>query len=57
MGGRLTGLPGTRCQDILGGADRPPDPVRCGGLVSDAWLKVVEILTGNGFDPTEGRDG
>ena len=52
-----SGLPGVRCQDILGGPDQPPDPARCGGLVAEAWRKVVEILSENGFDPTEGRDG
>jgi hypothetical protein len=51
------GLPGVRCQDILGGPDQPPDTTRCGGLVADGWLKVVEILTENGLDPTEARDG
>jgi hypothetical protein len=56
-GTACAGLPGVRCQDILGGPDQPPDTTRCGGLVTEAWLKVVEILTENEIDPTEGREG
>lgn len=47
---------GTACGDILDGQCGQPDPAKCGGLVSDAYAQVREILTGNGFDPSEGRD-
>ena len=47
---------GTACGDILGRECGQPDKVRCGGLVAGAVAQVREILVGNGFDPTEGRE-
>ena len=47
---------GSSCQDILGDDSGQPDMTRCGGLLAEAWGKVVEILAENGLDVTEGRD-
>ncbi|WP_319466296.1 DVU_1555 family C-GCAxxG-C-C protein [uncultured Pseudodesulfovibrio sp.] len=47
---------GTSCGDILEGNCGQPNTARCGGLVSEAYAKVREILAGNGFDPAEGRE-
>jgi len=47
---------GTACGDILEGQCGQPDPARCGGLVSDGFAQVREILADNGFDPSEGRE-
>ncbi len=47
---------GSSCQDILGDDSGRPDMTRCGNLLAEAWGKVVEILTENGLDVTEGRD-
>ena len=46
---------GTACGDILDGNCGQPDPARCGGLVSEAYGKVREILVANGLDPAQGR--
>ncbi len=47
---------GGACIDILGEADDKPDPVKCGGLVGDAFAQVRRILADNGLDPAQGRD-
>jgi hypothetical protein len=44
---------GITCREIL--ADGAEQSVRCGPLVVETFRKALEILTGNGFDPTEGR--
>ena len=45
---------GTTCQAILG--DGKPDVTRCGGLLAEAWDKIVAILTESGIDPTEPKE-
>lgn len=46
-GGALT------CEAIMGG-DAPRAPQRkCGNLVAAVFAKVMELLAGNGFDPTD----
>ncbi len=47
---------GTSCGDILEGNCGQPNTARCGGLVSEAYAKIREVLVGNGFDPAEGRE-
>ncbi len=48
---------GSACADILGDDSGKPDLNRCGGLLAEAWAKLVEILAENGLDVTVGRDG
>jgi len=47
---------GTSCTAILDGECGQPDQARCGGLLSDAFAQVREILAKNGFDPSMGRE-
>ena len=44
----------TTCAAIL--SDGKPDPTRCGGLMADAWNKMLELLVAYGIDPSEGRE-
>ena len=44
---------GISCREIL--ADGASQSERCGPLVIATYHRVLEILAGNGFDPTEGR--
>lgn len=44
---------GMRCADILGNnTGGKPDPERCGGMAADAWHKILDILQGEGIDPS-----
>jgi len=47
---------GMACGDILSGGCGQPNPLICGGLVSDMFATVREILVEQGVDPSEGRD-
>lgn len=47
---------GATCGDILEGGCGRPDPIRCGGLVADAYARVRTIVYENGTDPSRGRD-
>lgn len=47
---------GTTCIQILEGECGQPNSARCGGLLSDAYAQVREILVANGLDPAQGRD-
>jgi hypothetical protein len=41
------------CEAIMGpGANHTPQQ-KCGALVGEAFVKLMEILTSNGFDPTD----
>ena len=42
------------CAAILN--DGKPDPTRCGGLMADAWNRILELLVSYGIDPAEGRE-
>ena len=42
------------CAAILN--DGKPDPSRCGGLMADAWNRILELLVSYGIDPAEGRE-
>lgn len=44
---------GIRCEVILGD-DARNRTMRCPGMVSGVYAKVVELLVGNGFDLSEG---
>lgn len=43
---------GVTCADILGDSGKP-DAHRCGALLSEAWARILGILTDMGVDPTE----
>lgn len=45
---------GSTCAAILG--EGKPDMTRCGGLLAEAWTKLVAILAENGLDVSVGRD-
>jgi len=47
---------GIACADILDGECGQPNRERCGGLLSNAFEKVREIVVTNGLDPAEGRE-
>lgn len=54
--GAVSEYGGHSCREILGGECGQPDPVRCGGLVAEAYDQVRTLLSDNGLDPSEGRD-
>ncbi len=45
---------GISCQSILG--DGRPDASRCGGLMAEAWDKILTILAEAGLDPSLPRE-
>lgn len=47
---------GIRCEDILGPGCTGPNPLECGSLLSEAYVKLIEILQENSIDPTEGKE-
>lgn len=46
---------GTACADVVGDCPGAPHPERCGSLVAQGFVKALDILAANGFDPMEGR--
>ncbi len=45
---------GIECRLIL--KEGKPDASRCGGLVSDSWDRILELLVEHGIDPSEPRE-
>jgi hypothetical protein len=45
---------GITCQAILG--EGRPDMSRCGGLLAEAWDRILTILAEAGVDPSEPRE-
>jgi len=46
---------GTLCHDIAGDEVGTPEVrARCGGIILETYIKGMEILKANGFDPSGG---
>ena len=43
---------GISCETIVGGEGLELARQRCGGIVSQTYVKILEILAANGFDPS-----
>ena len=46
---------GISCGAILGDECGKPDPSRCGPLLSEAYGQILDLLTAQDIDPTQGR--
>jgi len=44
---------GTACETIVGEAGPAAARQRCGAIVADTYSKVLEILSANGFEPSD----
>lgn len=54
--GRVEGqYGGITCAAILGEEGGKPDVSRCGGLLAQAWERILGLLTELGLDPSQPR--